>query len=93
MVMSDLTILADLLSEHFKNPFLLIYAYPHHIGEHGKKIQNYLISILKSSINKNYVEAVKFDGHHHFHMEEPEKTANIVLNFLNRDTFNPYPKM
>ena len=86
--MSDFTILADLLDEHFKSPFLLIYAYPHFMGHHGQTLQNYLISILKTSKNKNLVEVVKFHGAHHFHMIEAEKTANLILNFLRKENFS-----
>jgi hypothetical protein len=93
MIISDFTVLVDLLKEHFKNPFLLIHAFPRHMGKYGEKIQDYLISVLKSGENSDRIESVKFDGNHHFHMIEPEKTANIILNFLNKDHFNLISKL
>ena len=63
------------------------------MGKYGEKIQNYLISLLKSGDNKSRIETVKFHGTHHFHMIKPEKTANIILNFLNNDNINLSSKL
>lgn len=88
MLMSDIMVISELIKEHFMSPFLLIHANPRYMDDHGKRNQDYLISLLKSCDHKIYVEDVEFNCHHHFHISKPEETSKIVLKFLNRTDLN-----
>ena len=78
---SEFKTLRDSMVKYIKFPILHIYAYPYPYGEITFNYVNNLLNEIKASSNKT-VEMVKFEGSHHFHMINPDKTSEIVLKFL-----------
>lgn len=69
-------------NETIKCQVLYIYAWPPSYGERYYEGTMEFISKMKEH-DKNSIESIKFDGTHHFHMIEPDKTSKIILNYLN----------
>ncbi len=75
---------AESFHDYIKCPVLYMYANPPSYGERAFKASIELISNLKIT-TKNNLDIVEFDGTHHFHMIEPEKTSKHILEFLKKN--------
>lgn len=66
---------------------LHIYAFPYAFGE---KVFNVVSDVLETNnvISRKHFETIKFEGcsSHHFHMIEPQMVADLVLNFLEKQS-------
>lgn len=83
--MSDIFVVTQLIKEHYNKPFLLIHSNLLFFHDHGSKIQNYLKSLLQSCDHKIDFQVIAFDEHHHFHVSQPNETAKLVVEFLNKN--------
>ncbi len=70
------------LHENITNPIQYIYAWPPSYGEPNYRSSVEFFTTLKRNKPGNDVDIMKFEGSHHFHMIDPEKTSSIIIKFL-----------
>jgi hypothetical protein len=78
---SEFLCLRESIVKNVKLPIYHIYAFPYPYGETTFDTINDLLNEIKRSSNC-FLEIVKFEGSHHFHMLNPARTAKLVAQFL-----------
>ena len=78
----DFLLMSKTFHENIKCPLLYVYAWPPAYGDtYFNGTFDFFTNLKKNKIHSN-LEIKQFEGSHHFHMIEPEKTASIILEFL-----------
>jgi alpha/beta superfamily hydrolase len=67
-----------------KSPILNIWANPPAYGQVAFDSTNDIINEINQQ-SKIEIDQIKINGSHHFHMIQPEETANIILNYLSNN--------
>ena len=68
--------------ENIKCPLQFQYAWPPSYGEENYKSTLDFFNTLKRNRPDIGVDILRFEGSHHFHMINPEKTCSNILQFL-----------
>jgi hypothetical protein len=75
---------ADSFQDYIKNPALFVYAWPPSYGERSYKSTIDFVGNMKAT-SKHTLDMVEFNGGtHHFHMIDPKKTSELILDFLEK---------
>jgi hypothetical protein len=78
----DFLLMSKTFNENIKCPLMYVYAWPPAYGDNYFNGTMDFFTTLKNNKKNGHLEIVKFEGSHHFHMIEPEKTSLVILNFL-----------
>ncbi len=78
----DWIVMSRTFSETIKCPIQFQYAFPPSYGEDNYRGSLDYFNTLKRNRPEIEVDVVKFEGSHHFHMIQPEKTCSNILQFL-----------
>jgi hypothetical protein len=78
----DWVVMSRTFSETIKCPIQFQYAFPPSYGEDNYRGSLDYFNALKRNRPEIEVDVVKFEGSHHFHMIQPEKTCSNILQFL-----------
>ena len=88
----DWVLMERTFHENITSSIQFQYAWPPAYGEENYRSSLEFFNNLKRKKSGGDVQILRFEGSHHFHMIDPEKTSSNILEFLKpkqEDVNNP----